>query len=118
MFDFWGVICDNGSAIPLYDSVIPAGTIGEILLVAVWNATPISYDITYSLGGGINGPGNTSKYAVTDNFPITINNPTKPSATFAGWIAVYANATITGPTLNYSIPDGTIDDITLVAMWI
>ena len=116
-FLYWVAFCANGTNVPLYDSVIPEGTSGAITLVAFWNPTPIQYNFVYSLNGGTNAPGNPLQYHVACNFPMNITNPSKSGSVFIGWMAVYSNMTVTGPTINYSVPAGTTGDITLIAFW-
>ncbi|MDR2202854.1 MAG: InlB B-repeat-containing protein [Nitrososphaerota archaeon] len=116
-FLYWKVMCANGTQFILTGSGIPAGTTGDLVVIAIWDALPIMYTITYNLDGGINGPGNTNSYAVTDNFPIPISNPVKANHVFLGWVAVYANGTVSGPTVSYSIPLSTIGDVVLTAVW-
>ena len=74
--------------------------------------TPIEYNITYELDGGINASGNPSKYTIeTEN--ITLVSPTKDGMTFDGW---YCESSFT--TKVDVISKGSTGDITLYAKWI
>jgi|GEM_PF-5267419 len=115
-FKFWVVECANGSYVMLPDSVIPVGTTGEITLVACWESTTVQHNIVYSLNGGTNNSYNPTGY-YTEDTTINIINPTKSGSMFLGWVGVYSNATIVGPTTSFSIPSGTYGDLTLVACW-
>ena len=88
---------------------IPLGTIGNITIHAKWEI--ITYDITYSLDGGIDG-NNPSTYTI-ETTTITLEEPTKEGYTFTGW---YDNAAFTGTSIT-EIPLGTIGDIALHAKW-
>jgi hypothetical protein len=97
---------------------IPAGTVGDIQLIAVWDPTPILYHITYDLNGGINSPGNPTEYAVTCIFPIIINNPYMSDHIFMGWMVEYADGSTAGPVFGVDvIPAGTLGNLILRAVW-
>jgi uncharacterized repeat protein (TIGR02543 family) len=113
----WMVRCENGTMFTLTASGIPAGTYGNLTLAAVWDPVPILYSITYDLDGGINAAGNPVEYAVTSNFPIIINNPSKAGYSFLGWIAIYSNGTVSSLSPSYSIPAGSACNVLLRAVW-
>ena len=74
-------------------------------------ATPISYTITYDLGGGTVS-GNPASYTVeTDSF--TLESPTRTGYTFAGW----TGTDITGTSSTVTIPNGSTGDRTYTATW-
>ena len=74
-------------------------------------ATPISYTITYDLGGGTVS-GNPASYTVeTDSF--TLESPTRTGYTFAGW----TGTDITGTSSTVTIPKGSTGDRTYTATW-
>lgn len=55
----------------------------NVTMTAIWN--PISYTITYNLGGGTNHASNPGSYTV-ESGDITLQNPTPPEGyTFGGW---------------------------------
>ena len=73
--------------------------------------TPIEYNITYELDGGINASGNPSKYTIeTEN--ITLVSPTKDGMIFDGWY--YDSGFVTKVDI---ISKGSYGDITLYAKW-
>lgn len=91
-----------------------------------YDYTPISYNITYNLNGGTNSPNNPSTYNVL--YGLTLENPTKPNYTFAGWyignkrvdgINVGADAQFSSIEDVYNkLSNRTTGDITLSASWI
>jgi uncharacterized repeat protein (TIGR02543 family) len=113
----WAVSFDNGTVFDLTSAGIPAGSTGDVLLVAIWDTTPILYNIVYVLDGGVNAAGNPSVYAVTSIFPINIDNPTKAGNVFLGWMVAYSNGTTVSLASSYSIPTGSACDVTLTAVW-
>jgi uncharacterized repeat protein (TIGR02543 family) len=116
-FRFWRIAYDDGSSATLPASGIPVGTVGDVVLSAVWNPIPIEYPVIYMLNDGVNAPGNPSYYTVIDHFPISIANPTKSGYVFFGWLAVYANGSQSALMSSYSIPVGTTGAVTLFAIW-
>lgn len=80
----------------------------ELVLYAGWEI--IYYDISYELDGSENDSENPTSYTVEDT--ITLNNPTKDGAYFAGWYtdSSYSNQIET-------IAAGTTGDLTLYANW-
>ncbi len=55
---------------------------GDKTLVAHW--TPVEYEISYDLKGGVVATANPTSYTVESD-EITLNNPTKEGYTFKGW---------------------------------
>ena len=84
---------------------IPAGSTGDIKLVAKWDE--VSYNINYQLDGGVNNETNPANYTVLEN--VTLAEATKAGYTFLGW---YMNN-----ELVTEIPVGTIGDVEVVAKW-
>ncbi len=70
---------------------------------------PISYTITYDLGGGTNNSGNPASYTI-ESATITLSDPTKTGYTFNGWTDDNSNQ-IT------SIPTGSTGNKTFYAQW-
>ena len=94
---------------------LPAGTIGNIIVVVFWNEYPNMYNIEYELAGGVN-TGNREVYSVESRFDIYMQAPTKPGYEFLYWMVTCANGTqrvlpATG------IPAGTTNDLKLTAVW-
>ena len=72
------------------------------------------YKIYYELDGGVNHPGNPSKY-VSSDLPITIIDPIKTGCIFEGWVS---EALGKGSTFkNAIILAGTSGDISMSANW-
>ena len=95
----------NGIGVRLWDK--DANT----TLYAKW--TPIEYDITYELDGGVNNDNNPLTYNA-DTGDIALAIPTKPGYSFIGWtLDAYST-----PSMNLIISAGSIGDITLYAHWI
>ncbi|MCL2632116.1 MAG: InlB B-repeat-containing protein, partial [Coriobacteriia bacterium] len=69
--------------------------------------TPITYTITYVLGGGTNDSRNPTTYTIED-IPMWFYSPTRANYEFIGWTGDY----------RYSIPGGTTGNITLTADWV
>lgn len=86
------------------------GSIGDIKLTAHWEAN--EYNIIYKLNGGINNTSNPDGY-IHDNGDIKIYDPSKEGYSFEGWIISEDN----GPVKEYIIPNGTLGDVELVAMF-
>ena len=84
---------------------IPAGTTGDIKLVAKW--AEVSYNINYQLDGGVNAEANPATYTVLDE--VTLAEPTKEGYNFLGWYL--DNELVTKIAL------GTTGDVELVAKW-
>ena len=91
-----------------YDISYTAGDPNEI----------IYYTISYLLNGGVNTPGNPSRYAV-GSLPCDILDPSREGYTFLGWVILYVNgSSVTTPTCSYKIPIGTTGDVELTALWL
>ena len=92
-----------------------------VRLKAAW--TPIDYDLTYDLAGGV-APSNPTLYNV-ESPDITIQNPTRLGYTFAGWTIVSdddANEISEAPStpsrnLEVVIPTGSHGNRALTAHW-
>ena len=84
---------------------IPAGTTGDIKLVAKW--AEVSYNINYQLDGGVNAEANPATYTVLDK--VTLAEPTKVGYNFLGWYL--DNELVT------EIAVGTTGDVEVVAKW-
>jgi len=84
---------------------IPAGTTGDIKLVAKW--AEVSYNINYQLDGGVNAEANPATYTVLDE--VTLAEPTKEGYNFLGWYL--DNELVTKIAL------GTTGDVEVIAKW-
>ena len=113
----WRAMFDNGTITTITTTGLPTGTYGNITIAAMWDPTPISYDITYILNNGINAPGNPISYTVAGIFPINLNNPTRTGYDFTGWTVTYSNNTMISLAPSYSIPVGSYGNVTLFANW-
>jgi uncharacterized repeat protein (TIGR02543 family) len=112
----WTAVYANGTMFTLTTSGIPTGLIGDVTLVAIWDPTPISYDVIYELAGGVNAPGNPETYTVKSIFPIPVYAPTRAGYEFLYWVITYSNGTQRQlPTSG--IIDGTTGNIWLTAVW-
>ncbi len=78
-----------------FDVTIPKGSTGNREYTATW--TPNTYNISYTLNGGVNASSNPNTYTYeTETF--TLAQPTKAGAAFAGWTGTdleSATATVT-----------------------
>jgi uncharacterized repeat protein (TIGR02543 family) len=114
-FAGWTVTyADNTKVSSQFSYSIPLGTVGDVLLTAVWN--PEIYHIFYELDGGINAANNPTSYTV-EILPLAIIDPTKESNTFLGWMVTYANGSTAGSVFDFNISKGTTGDIVLTAHW-
>jgi len=113
----WRVVYSNGTMFTLSAAGIPAGSTGDVTIVAMWDPVPIQYSINYVLDGGVNAAGNPTSYTVAGIFPVNIANPSKTGYEFLGWVVVYTNGTTISLTPSYSIPAGTTGDVMLSALW-
>ncbi len=91
----------NGAAV----TELPAGTIGDVTLTAVW--TPVSYKITYQ--GLETGATHTNPATYTIEDAITLLAATRPGYRFTGW-------TKDGTAIT-EIKAGTTGVLTLTANW-
>ncbi len=80
---------------------IPKGSIGNKTYTAEWHENQDSYPIAYDLDGGTLGEPNPSSYKRSTT-TFTLNNPSKPGYTFAGW----SGTGITGTSTTVTIPKG------------
>ena len=89
---------------------IPKGSMENRSYTANW--TPETYQIQYNLNGG-SASGNPETYTIESN-QFTLNAPTKPGYTFAGWsgtgLTGNANQTVT-------VPKGSVGPRTYTANW-
>jgi uncharacterized repeat protein (TIGR02543 family) len=93
------------------------GTYGDLILTALWDTAVHAYNIVYVLDGGIDNFGNPSLYTV-DDLPLVIVDPTRAGYTFLGWLVEYADGRIVGVVRAFSVPEGTVGDIVLIANWL
>ncbi|MBP3605845.1 MAG: leucine-rich repeat protein [Clostridia bacterium] len=82
----------------------------DVELEAVFS--PIVYDITYKLNGGINAEENPDTYTI-ETSTITLGASTRDYYDFAGW---YDNAEFVGDAIT-QIALGSIGDVVLYARW-
>ena len=91
-FGGWSGTGINGAS---FEVVIPKGSSGNREYTATW--TPNTYNISYTLNGGVNASANPNTYTYeTETF--TLAQPTKAGAAFAGWTGTdleSATATVT-----------------------
>lgn len=105
-FDGWYTDASFANGTKL--EAITAHSVNDVTLYAKF--TPVSYTITYSLGGGVNSDSNPTSYTVLDT--ATLVSPTKDGCTFAGWYTdVYLNNQITSL-------EGQSGNLVLYAKWI
>ena len=90
------------------NAITPETTVTEDLVITP-NYDPIIYRISYNLNDGVLLEDNTESYTVEDE--VVLNNPTKEGYTFSGWTSDGGETYQT----EYTIPKGTMGDITLVA---
>ncbi|PKM40942.1 MAG: hypothetical protein CVV04_00330 [Firmicutes bacterium HGW-Firmicutes-9] len=84
-------------------SSIPAGSTGDKEFTASW--TPITYNISYDLAGGVNDAGNPATYTIeTPTFSLA--DPTRDFYTFAGWAPA-----------DTTIEQGSTGDLSFTASW-
>ena len=73
--------------------------------------TPVTYSITYNLGGG-SVSGNPTSYNI-ESAAITLKNPTRTGYTFTGWTGNNG----TTPQTSVSIPSGSTGNKSYTANW-
>ena len=83
-------------------------TMGSIVFVAQY--TPIVYEVTYVLNGGINNGANPETFTIEES--KALYNPTREHYNFAGW---YLSSSFEGRI--EEITFGTVDNKTLYAKW-
>lgn len=79
----------------------------DLTVYARWEAN--KYSISYNLDGGT--ATNPTSYTIENN--ITLNKPTKKGYKFVGWIGT----DLKNPTMNVTIPKGTVGNRTYTAVW-
>jgi uncharacterized repeat protein (TIGR02543 family) len=89
---------------------ITQGSTGDRSYTAHW--TPITYNITYDLGGGSVATANPITYNI-ETPTFTLNNPTKTGYTFDGW----TGTDLTGATQTVTIAQGSTGDRSYTAHW-
>lgn len=86
-----------------------ANITSDITVNAVW--TPIEYQITYSVNGGVNSAENPTEYTV-ESGTVELKNPSKKGYIFKGW---YKEASFENPVSSVqALEDG---NITVYAKW-
>lgn len=88
---------------------IPAGTFGDITLVAKWTA--IKYSVTYHLFGGMQNVANPTEFTVEDK-DLSIAAPEKANYDFCGW---YSDDAFTNKVDKILTADG--KSVELFAKW-
>ena len=88
---------------------IPAGTFGDITLVAKWTA--IKYSVTYHLFGGMQNVANPAEFTVEDK-DISLSDPEKANYDFCGW---YSDDAFTNKVDKIVTSDG--KSVELFAKW-
>ena len=76
------------------------------------SVTPITYNITFDLGGGSVATANPTSYNV-ESAAITLVNPTREGYTFAGWTGTGLDAA----TETVTIPAGSVGERSYTATW-
>lgn len=99
----------SGSVIYADQSQYTMDTESTVTLYAVWE--PTLYSIEYILDGGT-ADGNPDAYTVEDD-SFTLNNPVRAGYIFAGW----KDSDEGEPTLNITIPCGSIGNRIYIAVW-
>lgn len=102
-YSFDGWYDTNGNKM----EIIPKGTTSDIILTARY--TPITYNITYVLNGGINNTNNPSTYNADNE--IYLLSPERTEYSFMGW---YLDEDFTTQVTSLS---GSYGSVTLYAKW-
>ena len=89
---------------------ITTGSVGNRSYTATWVAD--GYAITYNLDGGTVGSPNPATYTILTP-AFTLNNPTRPGYTFAGWTGTGLGA----QTMSVSVPTGSTGVRAYTATW-
>jgi hypothetical protein len=126
-FAYWAVK-EGGLSLASSSTVTFTMPANNVDVVAVWTA--VQYRITYNLNGGETGWGRSAEFPVTytytrdSSFFVAIADPIKKewfplnyNYPFSGWTITYADGTQERSGASYSIPAGTVGDITLEANW-
>ena len=93
------------------DVTTPDELEGNITLRAIW--TPITYNISYVLEGGINNSANITSYTIETPIFTLLDPEEREVAIFNGW---YDNSEFEGDAIT-NIAGGAIGNITLYAKW-
>jgi hypothetical protein len=115
----WGITCENGTQIKSFTGDIPVGTTGDLVLTALWDFTPIQYNIAYVLNGGTVAAGNPTTYNVENRFyinPANLNTPIMAGYTFSNWLIRYGSG-LPEPLPSGGIPIAYLGDVTIFANW-
>ena len=88
---------------------IKTGSYGNIELYAKW--TPIVYDITYNLNGGVNNEENSASFTI-ESETIAFAEPMRVGYTFGGW---YTDSTFENAITE--IAAGSHESVTVYAKW-
>ena len=97
-YTFTGWTGSNGNT-PQTTVKITKGSTGNKSYTANW--TPVSYGITYNLGGGTVSPANPTSYTI-ETATFTLRNPSKSYYNFTGWTGSNGNS----PQTSVSITKG------------
>ena len=89
---------------------IAQGSTGDRSYTATW--TPITYYISYDLGGGSVASANPTTYNI-ETPTFTLNNPTKTGYTFDGW----TGTDLTEATQTVTVTQGSMGDRSYTATW-
>ena len=90
---------------------VPQGSLGNRSYTAHW--TPVSYAISYDLGGGTANPDNPADYTV-ETPEFALQNPTRAHYDFAGW----TGTGLAGETMTVTIAAGSTGERQYNAHWI
>lgn len=99
----------NGYTAPVAQSVKWDSTTAKTI---TFTYTPVSYSITYYLGGGSVATANPGSYNVESN-AFTLVNPTREGYTFVGW----TGTGLSGTVKNVTIAKGSTGNRTYTAVW-
>ena len=102
----------NGEPFTLVDNTIPVGTMGDVILTAEFDS--IVYEITYDgLEGSSFAETNPNPLTyLTENTPITFENPEKDGYTFLGWST--NGSDLSNP---FVLEEGASGELALTAKW-
>ena len=109
-------LTDNAAAVSplpaLGEAQTRANTSGEEFVTLNATFSAINYTIGYDLAGGSVASANPTTYTI-ESSAITLNNPTKPGYTFAGW----TGTGLAEPTTSVTIAAGSTGDLAYTATW-
>jgi len=106
----------SGQDSPFDITTATPGVPGDLHFTASW-AVDV-YNITYDPNGGAIMPGNPTTYSI-EQYPVLIAQPPvhlDPDYTFIGWTS--PQLTSTPMQITYSLPVGTLMDLTMKANWV